>query len=342
MGAYADIRGFIYKPASSFSSDPRELLVLQVEWTLLVPAFLAGGLVTALLMFRLSWGRHGRARMAAVLRERRRIALNLHDGVGHGLVVMAMHARRLLSGPGEVSHREVAELIERTAQATLSDLRDTLGVLRAGETQLTRDLTKESTRDLTTELTRRDSLRARRQGGLSTRLLDLAGRFPSSGLDVRFGNAADERRVPPEVAQTAFRVVQEALTNALKHHRGGAGRIHLDVDFGTELTISVINEMQRSGVASVDGGLTGGPAQGAVRGMARGMAVSGLAGRGQGGRGGWARSGSGLAGLRERVAVHGGSLDVGSLPCGGFVTRAVIPLRPAASREEARCGRSAC
>ncbi|MER6830060.1 histidine kinase [Streptosporangium sp. NPDC000563] len=284
----------------------------------------------------------------AMLRERRWIARNLHDGVGHGLTVIALQARRL-SGSSTTGH-QVARIIEETAQATLEDLRETLAALRhepslprgrldlapwkdpLGDPAWERPPRGPSRREPPLRLSRRKPSRGlpleEPSGGLirqeprrgddgvplSTRLTELAGRFPLPDLAVRLRNIADERHVPPEVAKTAFRVAQEALTNALKHN---AGPVHLDVCFGDKLSVSVVNET-RPGVMTV----------------AAPVPFPGR--RVPGGRGG-----TGLSGLSERVAEQGGHLESGPLPGGGFATRAVIPVTSAVSREDEPCGRSA-
>ncbi|WP_158088752.1 sensor histidine kinase [Thermoactinospora rubra] len=258
------------------------------SWLYVLPPALAGGLLIALGGLAIAPGILARTRAVAVVKERRRIALNLHDGVGHGLVVLAMHARGLLASPVEGTDRRLAALIDDTAQATLADLRETLGVLRS---------------DGARGLPPGEEARKGRPFLLSARLVEMAGRLPAPGVAVRLSNVAGEHRVPADVAHTAYRVAQEALTNALRH---GSQEIALEVDFGPDLSVSVTNR------------------PGAPEGSPRGL------------------GGSGLAGLRERVAVHGGRLHCGPRPGGRFVTRTIIPLAPDRLPEEDACERSAC
>ncbi|MEU4403263.1 histidine kinase [Streptosporangium sp. NPDC023963] len=285
-------------------------LVSELSWTDLLCSTVAA--LLAVVSFTLGTRRHtksmlARSESAATLRERRRIARNLHDGVGHGLTVIALQARRLTGSPATAHH--VAQIIEETVQATLADLRGTLTDLRhePPPPRGRRDLPPGDPVDPGDP---GEEPRRHDDGALlSARLTELAGRFPFPDLAVRLRNVAAERHVPPEVARTAFRVAQEALTNALKHN---AGPVHLEVCFGEKLSVSVVNETHALGV----------------------MAVAMPLPRRQGG-------GTGLRGLSERVAEQGGHLESGPLTGGGFVTRAVIPVTPAIFREDEPCGRSA-
>ncbi|MFB9674325.1 sensor histidine kinase [Streptosporangium vulgare] len=275
-------------------------LVSELSWTDLLCSTVAA--LLAVTSSTLGTRRHtksilARSENAAALRERRRIARDLHDGVGHGLTVIALQARRLTGSPATGGH--VAQIIEETAQATLADLRRTL-------TDLRHDPPPPGGRR---DLPPREEPRRHDGALLSARLTELAGRFPFPDLAVRLRNVAAERHVPPEVARTAFRVAQEALTNALKHN---TGPVHLEVCFGEKLSVSVVNETRSPGVMTVAMPLP----------------------RRQGG-------GTGLRGLSERVAEQGGHLESGPLTGGGFVTRAVIPVTPAIFREDEPCGRSA-
>jgi signal transduction histidine kinase len=249
-------------------------LIILEEWALVITAFVLGGALTAAVLHKMSRVRLLRAQHAAMLRERRRVARNLHDGVSHGLVVMALHARRLRTAPVSASHRQAAEIIEGVAQSTLADLSSTLSVLRSEEVA---------------GLPPAEDPQEPARAPFSSRLLQLTRHLPASRLVLELHDLAEEHRVPPHVAATAFRVAQEVFTNALKHN---SGRLHLGVRFGDELTITLTNEARRSGVKGLR----------------------------------FPRSGFGLSGLREHLEVHGGLLDARPLPDGGFITRAVIPI----------------
>ncbi len=204
---------------------------------------------------------------AAVAEERRRIAREMHDVVAHSvstMVIQAGGARRILArDPARAV--EAAALIERTGREALGEMRHLLGVLHAGENLAA--LTPQPT------LLELDAL---------------AERSRSAGLPVELHVEGERRELPPGVDLAAYRVIQEALTNALKHGGGSATvRVHYDQD---DLRIAVAD--------------TGGGKASAVQG-----------------------SGQGLRGMRERVRVCGGELHAGPRPEGGFEVRAHLPLQ---------------
>ncbi|MGN5636613.1 sensor histidine kinase, partial [Streptomyces sp. AC154] len=119
----------------------------------------------------------------------------------------------------------------------------------------------------------------------------LVGRVRKTGLMVQLTVTGNRRPVPSGIGLAVYRVVQEALTNTTKHAHGASARVALD--YGPEALRTEV----------VDTGGTPGP--GAVRG-----------------------GGHGLLGLRERIAVYGGTLHAGPTPDGGFRLAVVIPLEP--------------
>ena len=145
---------------------------------------------------------------AAVAEERRRIAREMHDVVAHSvstMVIQAGGARRILArDPARAV--EAAALIERTGREALGEMRHLLGVLHAGENLAA--LTPQPT------LLELDAL---------------AERSRSAGLPVELHVEGERRELPPGVDLAAYRVIQEALTNALKHGGGSATvRVHYD------------------------------------------------------------------------------------------------------------------
>ncbi|MFE5729649.1 sensor histidine kinase [Streptomyces sp. NPDC056528] len=216
----------------------------------------------------------------AVADERRRIAQELHDIVAHHLTTMQLlagGARANLDRSPETA-REALVTLEGSGRTALREMRHLLDVLRAGD---------ENDEGGTT---------APQPGiGDLDRIVEDSRR---AGLPTTLTTDGDPRSLPPGVALTVFRIVQEALTNARRHAGDGA---HVDV----RLTFAV-HEVR---VAVTDGGpRPGRPGRPVVRG-----------------------SGHGLVGMRERVALHGGILRVG--PEGaGFAVRARLPL-PAERRE---------
>jgi signal transduction histidine kinase len=203
---------------------------------------------------------------AAAAEERQRIARELHDVVAHGVVLMVLQAqgaRRILDqDPGRA--REALEAIEETGQTALADMRRSLGILREdGErAELAPQPTLGDLDALVTEM---------RQAGLQVE------------LEVR----GDERVLADGVDRSAYRIVQEALTNTIKH--AGLVPTRVTVSYGADdLTLEVADD--GSGRASANPG------------------------------------GHGLAGMRERARLYGGELDAHSRDGHGFVVRARFPL----------------
>jgi signal transduction histidine kinase len=202
---------------------------------------------------------------AAVAVERGRIARELHDVIAHNvsmMVVQAGAAERVLEGQQQV--RDALDAIALTGRQTVDEMRTVLGVLRA-----------------------EDGSAARRpQPGLAD-LQQLVASVREAGLPVRLRIEGEPCRLPQALDLSAFRIVQEALTNALKH----AGPAEAEVVVSYE-----------SGAVRLE-----------VRDTGAGQA------HGQG-------AGHGLVGMRERVAMFGGELEVARAGGGGFAVRARLPL----------------
>lgn len=216
--------------------------------------------------------RDERARLAVAL-ERGRIARELHDVIAHSVSVMVVQATAERKVLGQELHqtREVLEMIERTGRQALVELRRMLGVLRKTD----------------------DPLLLSPQPGL-TDLINLVDQVREAGLRVGFHVEGNRVPVPAGVDLSAYRIVQEALTNTLKH----AGSTHADVTlryFGDHLELIVAD----------DG-----------RGSADGVSSNG---------------GHGLVGMRERVAMLGGSLQAGPKDGGGFLVSVTLPLESAST-----------
>ncbi|MFC5286459.1 sensor histidine kinase [Actinokineospora guangxiensis] len=209
----------------------------------------------------------------AVVAERVRIARDLHDVVAHHVSVMGVQAgaaRRVLGKDPEAASAAL-RAVEETARVTISELRGLLGVLRADD---------------------RAAAPADAHPGLG-QLADLVESARTTGLAVDFGVYGEQRPVPDGVALSAYRVVQEALTNVVKHAR--ARRADVRVRY---LADSLEVEVSDDG--------TGGHSPGA---------------------------GFGLVGMRERVAVHGGELVAGPKDGPGYRVRATLPTRSADREE---------
>lgn len=208
---------------------------------------------------------------AAVTQERHRIARELHDIIAHSVSVMTIQAGAVEEVLDRDPHqaRQAAASIRATGRQAQLDLRRLLGLLRDGNTNV-QPLTP--------------------QPGLADleHLLDSVRR---SGLAVRVTVDGTPRTLPAAVDLSAFRVVQEALTNTLKHARASAASV--GVRYGTDtVDIEVIDD--GTARATGDGDLSGG--------------------------------GHGLAGMRERVALYGGELHFGPVPTGGFRVHALLPV----------------
>jgi signal transduction histidine kinase len=206
---------------------------------------------------------------SAVAEERARIARELHDVVAHSVTVMTVQAgavRRLL-GDDRAREREALETVEATGRQALVEMRRLLGVLRETDGDAARSLGP--------------------QPGLAA-LDALVAQVRRAGLPVELAVAGDHPQLPPGVDVTAYRVVQEALTNALKHGGRGA-RARVEVRFDPDaVELEVEND-----------GRVAGPGDGL---------------------------GHGLVGMRERVGIFGGTLEAAARDGGGFLVRARLPL----------------
>ncbi len=219
---------------------------------------------------------------AAALLERTRIARELHDVVAHHVSVMVVQAEGAgwaIDDRPEQARAAVAT-IAQTGRSTLIELRRLLGVLRAGD---------------------QDGVAP--QPGLAD-LPALVDGFGRSELSVVLDSEPETLVTLPESLQlAAFRIVQEGLTNVLKH-AGPAARARVTVralrqpDAPAELLVEIRDDGMGSGAAPSSG------------------------------------TGHGLIGIRERVALFDGRVELGSVPGGGFAVRAVLPL-PLKERETA-------
>ena len=216
----------------------------------------------------------------AVDAERARIARELHDIVSHNvslMIVQAAAAREVLASlPDEAAAALAA--VETAGRSTMTELRHLLGLLAPAA---------DGTDDT-------DEAAVAPQPSLS-RLGALIDRIAFAGLPVEVRISGDPRPLPSGIDVTAYRIVQEALTNALKHGAGGKA----------EVTIRYAEHALRVEV------LTSGPS--VLTGDRPSSSGAGGAGRG-------------LVGLRQRVAVYGGDLDARGRLGGGYRVRARIPM----------------
>jgi signal transduction histidine kinase len=210
------------------------------------------------------------AAVRAVSEERQRIARELHDVIAHSVSVMTVQAgavRRLLL-PEQEKERQALEAVETTGREALTEMRRLVGLLR--EQGATPEFAP--------------------QPGMGT-IDSLLDGVRAAGLPVELEVEGAARELPAGVDLAAYRVVQEALTNALKY----AGPAHAWVAVhwrAGELELEISND----GLGDGDG--TGG--------------------------------GLGLAGMQERVSLYGGEIESGPRDGGGYVVRARLPLEEAA------------
>ncbi len=222
------------------------------------------------------------------LRERARIARDMHDSLGHELALIAVRAGALQLAPGMAErHRAAAaELREGAARAT-EHLREIIGVLRDGDPPAAFTGGQALTRPAGESIA--ELVERAHASGIPVRL---TGPEPPSGA----GEDGGEPEPAPMVRLAAHRVVQEALTNAAKHAPGAPVTVSL-ARTGEAMVVSVVNRPPPPRTTS-----------------------TGPAADGGGGRG--------LAGLDERVRLAGGTLRAGPTDDGGFRVRAELPLTP--------------
>ncbi len=203
----------------------------------------------------------------AVVEERARIARELHDVIAHhvSMIVLQAGAERRVLGDANASTREVLETVEQSGRSALTETRRLLGMLRGGGS---------------------DPLTP--QPGLDDVPM-LVGQLRDAGLPVELSIDGERRELPVGIELSAYRIVQEALTNALKH--AGDARATVHVRYGSDsLELEIVDD-------------------------------------GQGGSKRTSGGGHGLVGMRERVALYGGRFDASRRPSGGFAIRVVLPIR---------------
>ncbi|MGI5245924.1 sensor histidine kinase [Dactylosporangium sp. CA-139066] len=212
---------------------------------------------------------------AALAEERARIARELHDIVAHCVSVMVVQAGAAedLLDRDPMRARAPLRSVQETGQQAVAELGRMLGLLR-GE---------------------RGRLALKPQPGTAD-LAELVEHMAGIGLPVELAVEGPERPLPPGVDLTVYRIVQESLTNALKHAAPTTARVVLRYD---EQSVAVsVRDTGRAGA-------TGGRGAGAQR------------------------VGHGLIGMRERVGLYGGTLDTAAAPGAGFTVTACLPLQAA-------------
>jgi signal transduction histidine kinase len=233
---------------------------------------------------RLEQEREERAERA-VVEERERIARELHDVVTHHVSVIVIQAgaalRALERRPADA--RQAVEAIDATARQALADMRRMLGILGRASPAGAEAGGTGGPDDALAPMPSLD------------RLGELLEKVRAAGMPVELSLSGERRSLDPGVELSAYRIIQEALTNALKHAPGARARV--DVRYGpSALEVRVVDE---GGAGS------------------RGLSVPG-------------ESGHGLIGMRERVAVFGGEFEAGPV-ARGFRVVARLPIGRAAA-----------
>ncbi|KQX94619.1 MULTISPECIES: sensor histidine kinase [Streptomyces] len=206
-----------------------------------------------------------------VAQERMRIARELHDVVAHHLALANAQAGTAahLSRTHPDRAQEMLDNLAETTASALRELKATVGLLRQDS----------------------DSDAALGPAPGLARLDDLTTAFAGAGLEVTVTTEGTTRPLAPGADLTAFRIVQEALTNVTKHARTGAARVRL-VYSDDRLSLTVTDSGAAVRTASAPG------------------------------------RGFGLIGMRERARSAGGTVDAGPRPEGGFEVRCTLPLSP--------------
>ncbi|MFC9942894.1 sensor histidine kinase [Streptomyces pratensis] len=215
----------------------------------------------------------------AVAAERARIARELHDVVAHNVSVMVVQADGAAyvmdSSPEQA--RQALETISGTGRQALAEMRRLLGVLRTGDSPESGEYVPQPDVE---------------------QIEELVGKVRETGLAVDFKIEGTPRPLPSGVELTAYRIVQEALTNTRKHGGPDAGASVRLVYFDDGLGLLVEDDGRGAPHELYeDGGADG--------------------------------AGQGMIGMRERVGMVGGTLDAGPRQGGGFRISALLPLKPA-------------
>ncbi|OLO57272.1 two-component sensor histidine kinase [Actinomyces oris] len=252
--------------------------------------------------------------------ERERVAREVHDGLGHRLSLLALHAAALEQGVletsentnapegsdatdsadalGEDDPRAAAQRVRQEAQGAMRDLRSLLAVLREPVGAVEPAPRLEDLREVV------DGVLAARQPLSSSIYLDRAAQ-------------ADE-----VLSRAVYRIVQESLTNARKHSPGTSVQLRVEGGPDTGIDITCSNRISRTESKTHDAEAGEGPqAAGADRGAASGPGVTV----------GDPQSGSGLRGMAQRAAICGGTFHAGPDGQGRFVVSAHLPWRSAES-----------
>ncbi|MEU4652744.1 histidine kinase [Streptomyces sp. NPDC023723] len=225
--------------------------------------------------------------------ERTRIAREMHDVVAHRVSLMVVHAAALQAVARKDPEKAVknAALVGDMGRQALTELREMLGVLRSGAPPERSGVPLAAVGAAAAAAASR-AAEADGEGPSLSELDELVGQSAAAGMVVDLSVQGDARVYAPVVEQTAFRVVQEALTNVHKHASGAKTYVRL-AHRVSEIAMQVENDPPPEPASASAAGLPSG--------------------------------GNGLVGMKERVAALGGVFVSGPTDAGGFRVSAVIP-----------------
>ena len=287
--SYFLVGTFAVRAASAGFVDPQRAPAVIAGSDLAADSLTLGtmlGALAFLIGFTVRIWRQGRARVAEeeriaeterqrrrLLEERTRIARELHDIVAHHMSVITVQASTAEYRLADLSEEARAEFrsISDQARESLAEMRRLLGVLRS-----------------------EDEAGAREPQPGPEALRGLVESVDRAGTPVTLELVALPEDLPETLALTVFRVIQEALSNVVRHAPGAPTRVEVAADEGT-VTVTVVNgpsPVRPGSAPDADG----------------------------------SQSGFGLVGMRERVALDGGELETGPTDDGGFRVRAVLPI----------------
>jgi signal transduction histidine kinase len=281
------------------------------------------------------------AATSAVTEERLRIARELHDVVAHSMTVIAVQAGygHHVIGEQPAQAREALGAIQATSREALADMRRMLGILRQpgpepfgpeigsgpGRTAGPAGIAAPAAQPAANGHGHAAGARTASSGpaaplapapGLAD-LDRLVARIARAGVRVDMQVHGRRRELPPGIDLAAFRIVQEALTNVVKHADTTSCRVIVSYGAG-ELSVEITDDGQGSQVPAAAAAHGSGP---------RGPGPGGPGGEG----GGEMTGGHGLIGMRERVSLYGGEFSAGPRPEHGFRVAARLPTGDAGS-----------
>jgi signal transduction histidine kinase len=275
MGVIA-VAGFIALGFIVQEADPLEALVLP--FVVVVPSWLVGDVARTRRLdaatrqaeaLRAAEENEARLR-AAVAEERRAMARELHDVVAHGVSVMLIQsgaARQVIRTSPDLAE-EALLTVEATGREAMAELRRMLGVLNDDG----------------------EATGLAPQPGID-QLEALVERVREAGLPTELSIDGSPRPLPASLDVTVYRIVQEALTNALRYARWAATLVHLSYDMD-QLRLEILDDGPAGAADAAEG------------------------------------SGRGLVGMQQRAVQVGGRLEAGPRLGGGYAVRAWLPLRP--------------